>query len=135
MRQAFQTHRAQRPAHRLADDPHVRLDPAVGVERAVAGLVASAALGHRDRALDRFDDVGEADLVHRAAQGIAPAGAARPDQQPGLAESLHQFLRGGEGDPGLVAELGRAETRIATAARGGGHHHDRIIGKVGKAHV
>ena len=133
--EVFERYRAQRPAYRLADNPHVRLDPAVGIERAVGGFVGAAALGHGDRALDRFDDVGEADLVHRAAQGIAPAGAARADQQPVSGESLHQFLRGGEGDTGLVAELGRAEAHVAITARGGGHHHDRIIGKVGKAHV
>ena len=59
-------HCAERAAHRVADDAHVRLDPAMRVERAVGA--ALRADRHRDRAFDRLDDVGEADFGCAASQ-------------------------------------------------------------------
>ena len=53
------------PEHGIADDAHVRLDPTMGVERAVGRAFMTRADGHRDRPFDRLDDVGEADRFRR----------------------------------------------------------------------
>jgi hypothetical protein len=43
-------------------------------------------------------------------------------------------LRGWQGNASVGGELGRAEARTRGVAGGGGHQHDRIIGKMAKAH-
>ncbi len=126
--------RAERAAHRIADHAHVRLHPAVGVEDALV-IVGVRAHGERDRAFDRFDDVGEADLVRRPGEREAAARAARAGQQAAGGELAHQFLRGGQRDAGVAGKLGRAEARARGAAGGGGHQNDRIIGEVAEAHI
>ena len=93
------------------------------------------ALGERDRAFDRLDDVGQADVGDGARQGVAAARAALSGEQAGGGEALHQLLRRGERNAGLLGELGRGQARKCIAARGGGHDHDRIVGKMGESHV
>ena len=61
--------------------------------------------------------------------------AARAAEQPAAGELAHQFLRGRQGNAGVAGKLGRAEARARGAAGGGGHQHDRIIGKMAEAHV
>ena len=96
----------------------------------------SDAHGHRDRAFDRLDDVGEADLASPAGRARSRRRRRAPISRPARGEPAHQFLRGRQRHAGLLGELGRADRRApAVAAGGGGHHHDRIIGKVGQAHV
>ena len=89
----------------------------------------------RDRAFDRLDDVGEADLARRPGQREAAARAAHAGQQARSGELAHQLLRGRQRHAGLGRKLGRAEPRARGPAGGGGHQHDRIIGEVGQAHV
>ena len=84
----------------------------------------------RDRAFDRLDDVGQADVGRRARQREAAAGAASAAQQAGAGELAHQFLRGRQRHAGLVGKRGRGQPRARGAAGGGGHQHDRIIGKM-----
>ena len=55
--------------------------------------------------------------------------------RPAAGKLAHQFLRGRQGHSGLLRQLGRAQARARFAASGGGHHYDRIIGKVGQAHI
>ena len=125
---------AQRPAHLRADDPHVRLDPAMRIERAIVRQ-AVGTLGHRDRPFDRLDDVGQADVGNGKGERIATACAARTGEQARRGEPLHQFLRGWQRDSGLLGKLGRTQPSARGPARGGGHHHDCIVGKVGQAHI
>ena len=78
-----------------------------------------------------------------SARLISLAGSARRSrrrrrdaaQQAAAGELAHQFLRGRKRNAGLARQLGRAQARAFGPAGGGGHHHDRIIGKVGQAHV
>jgi hypothetical protein len=129
----LQRHSPERSPHSIADDAHVRLDPAVGVERAVGA--AFGADGHRDRPLDRFDDIGEADVTGSFRKRETARRAAHAPEQPASGELAHQFLSGRERDPGILRKLGCAETRTRGTAGGGGHQHDRIIGEVREAHV
>ena len=65
----------------------------------------------------------------------AAAGAANAAQKPAGGELPHQLLRRRKRNAGLAGKLGRAEARARGPAGGGGHQHDRIIGKVAQAHV
>ena len=80
-------------------------------------IVRVRAHGERDRAFDRLDDVGEADLVRRPRQSEAARRAARAGQQAGRGELAHQFLRGREGDASVG---GQARSRSAARPRGSG---------------
>ncbi len=89
----------------------------------------------RDRAFDRFDDVGEADLgAAGRAQSRRPRRArSRAGRQ--AASRPISFWAVGSGTPVSLdssVALRRAPVR---PAGGRGHHHDRIIGKVAQAHV
>ena len=75
-RKGFERDRAERAPDRIADHAHVRLHPAVGVEDAVV-VLAVRAHGERDRAFDRLDDIGEADVRCRARKGEAACRTAR----------------------------------------------------------
>ena len=90
---------------------------------------------HRDRAFDRLDDIGEADLRAPA----LPARSRRPRHERWSAarsgKLAHQLLRRRKRNARLGRKLGRAEARARGPAGGGGHQNDRIIGKMAQAHV
>ena len=115
------------------DGVEVGLDPAAAFERAIVDRALDA-IGHRDRPLDRLDDVGEADPARRPGEAEAAAGAAGGFEQPGAGEPAHQLLRGRDGNARLLGEQPRRKARAGGAAGGGGHHDDGIIGKGGEAH-
>ena len=70
----------------------------------------------------------------RAGEAEAAAGAARRFEQARGGSRLTSFCAVGSGMPVSAGKVGRTEPRAAAMARGGGHHHDGIIGKAGQAH-
>src|SRR5690349_5713385 len=102
----------------MTDDPHVRLDPAVRIERAVE--LAVRAGGHGDRAFDRLDDVGEGDGFSGSRQREAAARTAYTGEEAAVGELAHKLLGRRKRQSGLVRKLGRAEARSRGTAGGGG---------------
>ena len=134
--EAGQADALERAAHRVADDAHVRLDPAVRVERAVVVARRRRSMVMRDRPFDRLDDVGEADRRR-------PAARARSRRRRRARWSAGREPRAGPSASARSAAARRSRSTSSVALRrapagaagGGGHQHDRIIGKVGQAHV
>ena len=50
-------------------------------------------------------------------------------------QAAHQLLSGWQGYTGLQRQFARTKARASLPASGGGHDHDRIIGKMGQAHI
>ena len=105
------------------------------VERAVGRTVLAGTDGHCDRSFDRFDDVSETDFRRGPSERETAAGPTRAAEQAMAGKLPHQLLSGGEGHAGFAGKFGRAEASTRGTAGGSGHQHDRIIGKVAKAHV
>ena len=121
----------KRAADRAIDDAHMRADLAAAFERAFVPPGIDAAR-HHDRAFDRLDDVGEADFGRVAGEAETAAGAPRAFDQAGGRQLAHQLLHRRQRQPGLAGQRGRIEPAHAAAMpRGGGHHHDGIVGKAG----
>ena len=96
---------------------------------------AVGALGQDDRPLDRLDDVGQADLRDGPGQRIASASSALAHQKAVGGKLLHQLLGGRQWNAGVRCNIGRTQARAVLAAGGRGHHHDRIVGKMGESHL
>ena len=74
----------------------------------VAGAVVAAALGDRDRALDRVDDRGGADRGCRAGELVAAvASRASEVTQAGAMEALQQLADRRQPEPRALGDLGR----------------------------
>ena len=71
----------------------------------------------------------------RSREGKSARGASYAGQQALGGKTAHQFLGGWQRNAGILGKLARAKARAGFPAGGGGHDHDRIIGKMGQAHI
>ena len=98
----------------------------------VAGAVVAAALGDRDRALDRIDDGGRADLLRRAGELVAAVRAAHRGHEARAVEVLQQLADRRQAEARALGHLGR---RVAAARRRGeaGQDDRAVIGEFADA--
>ena len=99
-----------------------------------AGLAAGRLQGF----LDGIGDVGDGDVLGRAGEAIAAAGAARGGDQPGAAERGEELFEIGEGEGLGLGDLaeGDAGGRLALAGAAGklDHGHDGVATAGGETH-
>ena len=115
---------------------HVVDQAPVGAHAALVGDAAMAlvlaALGHRQRAFHRLDDLDQADLGGVAAEAVAAVHAALAGDQARLRQRLEQLADGGLLEPGVLGQFGRAQY-LALACGEHGQDHGGVVGQLGDA--